>query len=70
MTATPYIIDHNLLDDEKRYICFAIATNRDGVPYIYQPQIMQGWQGKRYMNKCYAYLELPTWNFGKEIFDE
>jgi hypothetical protein len=64
-----WIVDLKTVEDNKRYIVFAIANKHFGVgsgkvsneTYVYMPQILFGWQCKRLLQGCYAALEMPEW---------
>lgn len=56
-----WIVDWSLLVSNKRYLCCAIGTSKEGC-YLYHPEILLGWRVKRLMPKCYAAVEMPAFS--------
>lgn len=57
-----YIIDHNLISGDIKYIVFAIGQRTDKSTYLYEPQVLIGWAFKQLIEGCYAAIPMPEWN--------
>ncbi len=56
-----YITNYDDADGDEQYIVFAIGVTVNKSTYIYNPQIMSGWQFKRLLPNCYVGLLMPKW---------
>lgn len=59
-----YILNYDDADGDAQYIVFAIGVKANKSTYIYNPQIMPGWQFKRLLAGCYVGLLMPKWDEG------
>ncbi len=62
-----WITDWNEIHESATYITCAVGVSRtDGSFYLYEPQLLLGWQVKRLMEKVYAALPCPPFTKTKE----
>ena len=56
-----WIVDHALIDGEAMYVVCAIGMRSDKTTYLYEAQLLTGWQFKNRLAGCYAAIPMPQW---------
>lgn len=56
-----WITDQQSVSRDAAYIVMAIGQRADKSTYLYNPQVMSGWQFQRLMRGCYAAIPMPEW---------
>lgn len=56
-----WITDPTTVDGNDRYLVLAIGQRDDKSTYLYEPQVLLGWQFKRLTAGCYAAIPMPEW---------
>lgn len=65
MTAPTWVYEWSTIEDKARYIVCAIGSGHAGL-YLYRPELLDGWQVKRLMPRCYAALPMPAFTLTEE----
>lgn len=60
-----WITDWSMIDDNAKYVVFAIGAKDDKSTYLYRPEVATGWQVKQRLAGCYAAIPMPDWNGGR-----